>query len=192
MTYSNGHKNIWRSQPSINFQSLGNILICSATLFSANTFQKIYDFFHLVGLQCIEKARFDQFQRQYLAGVVQERYCRENNSILNHLKEQGLSCLTGDRRCDSPGHSAKYLTYSFMDQITNKIVAMTITQVTEAKNSNNMEKVRSIKGLKFLRTNGMTVNQITADRHSQIRKYMRGNEKDTIHQFNIWHFCKCI
>ena len=98
-----------------------------------------------------------------MAGVVQERYCRENNSILNHLKEQGLCCLTGDGRCDSPGHNAKYLTYSFMDQITNKIVAMTIIQVREAKNSNNMEKVRSIKGLKFLRTNGMTVNQITAD-----------------------------
>ena len=163
MTCSNGHKNICRSQPSINFQSLDSILICSATLFSANTFQKIYDFFHLVGLQCIEKTRYYQFQRRYLAGVVQERYCRENNSILNHLKEQGLCCLTGDGRCDSPGHNAKYLTYSFMDQITNKIVAMTIIQVREAKNSNNMEKVRSIKGPKFLRTNGMTVNQITAD-----------------------------
>ena len=41
----NGHKNIWRSQPSINCQSLGNILICGATLFSANTFQRIYDLF---------------------------------------------------------------------------------------------------------------------------------------------------
>ena len=43
------------------------------------------------------------------------------------------------------GHNAKCLTYSFMDQITNKIAAMTITQVTEAKNSNNMEKVGFIK-----------------------------------------------
>ena len=74
-----------------------------------------------------------------------------------------------------------------MDQITNKIAAMTITQLTEAKNSNNMEKVGFIKGLKFLRTNGVTIDQIT-DRHSQIRKHMRENEKDTIHQFDIWHF----
>ena len=61
MTCSKGHKNIWRSQPSINRQSLGNGLICSATLFSANTFQRIYGFFHLVGLQCIGKSRFYQF-----------------------------------------------------------------------------------------------------------------------------------
>ena len=127
-----------------------------------------------------------------MAGVVQERYCRENNSILNHLKEQGSCRLNEDGRCDSPGHNAKYLTYSFMDQITNKIAAMTITQVTEAKNTNNMEKVGFIKELKFLRTNGVTVDQITTDRRSQIRKHMRKNDKDTIHQFDIWHFCKSI
>ena len=192
MTCSNGHKNIWRSQPSINHQSLGNILISSATLSSPNTFQIIFYFFRLVGIQCIGKTRFYEFQRRYLAGVVQERYCRENNSILNQLKEQGSCRLSGDGRCDSSGHNAKYLTYSFMDQITNKIAAMTITQVTEAKNSNNMEKVGFIKGLKFLRTNGMTADQMTTDRHSQIRKHMRENEKDTIHQFDIWHFCRSV
>ena len=40
---------------------------------------------------------------------------------------------------------------------------MTITQVRGAKNSNNTEKVGFIKGLKFLRTNGVTVDQITTD-----------------------------
>ena len=38
----------------------------------------------------------------------------------------------------------------------------------------------------------MTVDQITTDWHSQIRKHMRENEKDTIHQFDIWHFWKRI
>ena len=79
-----------------------------------------------------------------------------------------------------------------MDQITNKIAAMTVTQVTDAKNSNNVEKVGFIKGLKFLRTDGVTVDQITTDRHSQIRKHMRKNERDTTHQFDIWHFCKSV
>ena len=83
MICSNGPRNTWRFQPSINCQYLGNILICSATLFIGNTFQKIYGFLGLVGLQCIGKTSFHQFQRQYLAGVVQERYCRESNSILN-------------------------------------------------------------------------------------------------------------
>ena len=111
---------------------------------------------------------------------------------IKQLKEQRSGRLSGDGRCYRPRHNAKYLTYSFMDLITNKIAALTITQVTEAKNSNNVEKVNFIKGLTFLRTNGVTVDQITTDRHSQIRKHLRENEKDTIHQFNIWHFYKSI
>ena len=47
---SNGHKKIWGSQPSSNRQSLGNILIYSVTLFSGNTFQRIYDFFPPCGV----------------------------------------------------------------------------------------------------------------------------------------------
>ena len=62
-----------------------------------------------------------------MAGVIQEKYFRENNSILNQLNEQGSWRLRGDRKCDSPGLNAKYLTYSFMVQITNKIDAVTIT-----------------------------------------------------------------
>ena len=79
-----------------------------------------------------------------------------------------------------------------MDQITNKIAAMTITQVTEVKKSNSMEKVGFIKGLKLLRTNGAAVDQIATERQVQIRKHMRENEKDTIRQFDFWHFCKSI
>ena len=127
-----------------------------------------------------------------MAGVIQERYCRENKSILNQLKEQGLCRLSGGGRCDSPRHNASYLTYSFMDQSTTKIYATIITPVTEAKSSYNMEKVRFIKELKFSRTNGVIVDQITTDKHSQIRKHMRENKKDTLHQFDIWHFCESI
>ena len=79
-----------------------------------------------------------------------------------------------------------------MELITNKIAAFTITQVTEGKNSNNVEKVVFIKRLKFLKTKSVTVDQITTNRHSQIRIHLRENEKDTTHQFDIQHFCKSI
>ena len=62
MTCFNGHKNIWRSQPSINRQSLGNILISSATLFSANTFQRIFDFSALLGYSVLELPDFTNFR----------------------------------------------------------------------------------------------------------------------------------
>ena len=59
-----------------------------------------------------------------------------SKSILEEVKEKGPCYLSGDGRCDNPGHNAKYLTYSFMDKNANKIVA----QVSDAGNSNRMEK----------------------------------------------------
>ena len=115
----------------------------------------------LVGYSVLERPDFTNFRGDIWLVLSKKNICRENNSILSQLKEEGSGRLTGDGMCDSPTHSAKYLTYSFMDQITNKIAAMTITQVTEAKNSNNVEKVGFMKGLKFLRINGVTVDQIT-------------------------------
>ena len=83
-----------------------------------------------------------------------------------------------------------------MDLITSKIAALTLTQVTEAKKYNNVDKTNVIEGHKFLRRNGVTVDQITTERHSQIRKQLRENEKDTIHKdterYYILPFCKSI
>ena len=38
------------------------------------------------------------------------------------MKKENSCFLSGDGRCDSPRHDAKYLTYSFLDQSSNKIV----------------------------------------------------------------------
>ena len=48
--------------------------------------------------------------------------------------------LAGDGRCDSPGNSAKFCTYSLMDTATNKIVlAETIDKREVHLQSPNME-----------------------------------------------------
>ena len=63
-----------------------------------------------------------------------------SKSILEEVKEKGPCYLSRDGRCDSPGHNAKYLSYSFMDKNTNEIVPFSLTQVSEAGNSNRMKK----------------------------------------------------
>ena len=39
--------------------------------------------------------------------------------------------LIGDGRCDSPGHSAKYGTYTMMDASTGLIIDHEVVQVSE-------------------------------------------------------------
>ena len=58
---------------------------------------------------------------------------------------------------------------------TGKIAAnMSLIQVSEVDNSNQLEKKEFIKTL-----------QITTDRHTQIRKHMREKEPGINHQFDV-------
>ena len=48
--------------------------------------------------------------------------------------------LSGEGRRDGPGHSAKYGTYTMIDQITDTIVDCQVVQVSEVTSSNAMER----------------------------------------------------
>ena len=100
--------------------------------------------------------------------------------------------FSGDGRCDSPGHNAKYLTYTFLEHSINKIVAMSVTQFTECANSNRMEKYGFQKVLHGMEARDINIKQITTDRHAQIKKLMREEHPNISHQFDIWHVCKNI
>ena len=106
------------------------------------------------------------------------------------MKQTKSIDLSGDGRCDSPGHHVKYLTYSFMNKSTNKIGAFSLLQVTKAGNSNRMEKMGFEKALKSLNDEGIIPEQITTDQHVQIRKYLKEEEPNVTHQFCVWHFPK--
>ena len=55
-----------------------------------------------------------------------------------------------------------------------------------------MEKMGFEKSLRLLKNEGIIPEQITTDRHIQIRKHLRDQEPGIIHQFDVWHFVKNI
>ena len=46
--------------------------------------------------------------------------------VVSKISQPHPPVFSGDRKCDSPGHIAKYLTYTFLEHI-NKIVALSLT-----------------------------------------------------------------
>ena len=185
-------KNIWKSQPSVKRQWLANIRMSAAVLFSANTFTRIAEYFRLADIQWIGKIQYYAFQKKYLSGVVNEAYSKDKDILMTQMKKKGHCRLGGDGRCDSSGHNVKYLTYSMFDQLKSKIISMAVTQVSEAGNSNRMEKMSFAKVLSELKEKVLNIEQITTDRHTGVRKHMREKEKSISQKFDAWHFRKSI
>ena len=102
--------------------------------------------------------------------------------------------LAGDARCDSPGHSAKYGTYTMLDVKINKIVDFKVVSVCEVKNSSPMEKKGFIETLNTIEETEVDVAGVSTDSHPQIKKYMREEQKDKKknHHIDPWHFCKNV
>ena len=71
--------------------------------------------------------------------MVNKAWNEEKTSVLDAVKRDGPVNLIGDGRCDSPGHNAKYCTYTMMTD-EGKVAAFNVVQVTEVTSSNAMEK----------------------------------------------------
>lgn len=130
---SNGHMGQWESCPNIRGMAENNLFAAAATLFTGSTYTDIADWAGLLNLQLPLEATFYNIQASYLLPVIEKSYTQQENIIKARLicqSEEGEGVqLSGDGRSDSPGHSSKYNTYSFMDDSTNQIVGFEMMQV---------------------------------------------------------------
>ncbi|XP_034722579.1 uncharacterized protein LOC117941677 isoform X1 [Etheostoma cragini] len=96
--------------------------------------------------------------------------------------------IRGDMRVDSPGHSAKYGSYTMMDVQTTEIADIQLVQSNEVGGSSNMEKEGLMRSLDLLHGSGVKLDCIITDRHPQIRKFLR--ERKISHYYDVWHVAK--
>ena len=187
-----GHKNIWRSQQVINGYALGDLRLVASILYSANIYAKLEAFFKLANIPFLCKTSYYSIQKKFLFGVINEAWLSEKTILFSGIKKKTACSLSGDRRCDSSGDCVKYMTYSILDQASNKVIDMEICQSTQAENSNRMEKFAFVKLLNGLKNVNIKIEILTTDRHCQIRKHMQEEEQNIDHQFDVWHFRKNI
>ena len=72
-----------------------------------------------------------------------------------------------------------------MDKNRNKILAFSLTQVSEAGNSNRMEKMGFEKSLRLLKNEGIIPQQITTDCYIQMRQHLKDQGPGITHQFDV-------
>ncbi|XP_064480534.1 uncharacterized protein LOC135394033 [Ornithodoros turicata] len=191
---ASGHKFSWNSQPELNRMAAGNVLLSGAILFNGASPTKVLRLLSSINIQMISKVAYDTYQKGCLLPAVSQVWNAEHNHLLLSLQDKPVDLL-GDGRCDSPGHCAKYMTYTFMEAHSKKIVSSVQVQVGESPDvasSTNMEKVGFVRCLDELKSNHIIVASITTDRHPAVRKHMREMEPSIVHGFDTWHVVKVL
>ena len=177
--------NGWQSQPCVNGRPEGNLLIAAAILFSGNTYEHASGMARLLRLSFIGKSRFYALQEKVLFPIVAQAWKINLASVIDALHQVGSIDLCGDGRCDSPGHSAKYGTYTLLDENTGKIPAFSVVQVTEVTSSNAMEAEGCRRALDSVLVNNVKVRCLTTDRHVTIMSEMRKKYPGVQHQYDV-------
>ncbi|XP_068100789.1 uncharacterized protein [Hyperolius riggenbachi] len=187
-----GHRfKIFDSQPKIKRHFAGNILLAAAIVCSGLNFQKVSNFFDVLGIKHITDFSFNLYQRTYIFPAIHNAWEKEKRAILQEITRRPI-VIGGDGQCDSPGHNAKYCVYTFMDLMTNKIIDFEVVQVTKYSSSAAMEKIGFHKCMTRAVENKLNIVHFATDHHSSVRKSMREDFPDINHQFDVWHFAKSI
>ena len=190
----NSHSKEWVSQPLVNRAAAGNVLLSGAILFTGNTFSRVSEVASAINLAFLSKSDYHNWQKKHLFPVINDRWQQEKAAVLADLLDRNSVTLLGDGRCDSPGYSAKYGTYTMMDKESEKIVDFEVCHVKQSTSSQAMEKRGFKHCLDRALNSGIPVGVVGTDRHTGIKALMRSEYKDlgVEHQVDVWHLTKNI
>ena len=122
-----------KSQPYVGKIPAGNIMISAAILYTGSLPIKALRVFSNLNCATISRMTFYRHQKAFLQPAINYIWDREQDNLINRLlaQKQGL-VQGGDGRAESPGHSAKYGSYSVIDLKQNKVVDFKLVQVCTA------------------------------------------------------------
>ena len=184
---NNGHEYKWRSQPNVRGFASGNISLAASILFSGCTFQRIKELAGIAKIPFMSHVTFNSIQKRFLFPATHRVFITNRALLFDMVRTRGQLDLLGDGRCDSPGFSAKYGTYTVMDSITNYILDFHVSHCKMAGNSHAMELDGLKNVLRRFDDQKILISSLTTDRHKQVRAFLRMMRKDIDHQFDVCH-----
>lgn len=127
----NGHEFTWSSQPCHNTLPWSNLFTATAILTSGCNATKVLQVFKNMNLQMFTARTYNRLQAYYVVPSATKTWDFEQSQLLTEIKDGPSQDVVvgGDARCDSPGYSAKYGTYTIMDLERNKILDFQLVQV---------------------------------------------------------------
>ena len=75
---------------------------------------------------------------------------------------------------------------------TYKVIDLSVVQVTEVKNSNDMELEGLKRCLDHLHEERVVISKLATDRHVHVRAHMKKERPQIKHNFDVWHLAKYV
>ena len=119
----------WRTQPYVGSHPAGNIVMSAAVLFAGAGIAKFLRVLNHMGVLTISSPTFFRHQKSFLFNAVKTVWTQQQTALLAALADENGIVIGGDGRADSPGHSAKYGSYTVIELRFNKIIAVELVQV---------------------------------------------------------------
>ena len=120
----------WDSQPFISNIPAGNILLSSSILFTGALPSQVLHVMDTLKCVTLSRSAFFSHQKKYLQPSILKVYKKHQSQLLSEIKKIRVGLIIGgDGRCDSPGHSAKYGSYTMMDLEKQAVVDIQLVQV---------------------------------------------------------------
>ncbi|XDV11168.1 hypothetical protein PO909_000180 [Leuciscus waleckii] len=179
----------WKSQPVIgNSTPAGNLQLSTAIYVSGASFFNIQKVFKAMQLQMHSYRQFRRHCRNFIEPAVLHKWKNDQAAVLQQLSTDGSAILGGDMRADSPGHSAKFGSYTMMDLNKNTVIDIQLVQSNEVGGSLNMEKEGLKRSLAVITESGIKLDCIVSDRLPQIQKFL--TDAKITQYYDVWHFEK--
>ena len=122
----------------------------------------------------VNKYQFYDVQGKVIFPIINKAYTTQQDAVIGEIKKQNRTIdLCGDGRSDSPGHNAKYGTYTLMDESSEKIVDFSLVHVREVSSSNAMENEGCQRSLNKVLKKKVKIRSLTTDRHTQITSELK-------------------
>ncbi|XP_057195137.1 uncharacterized protein LOC130557432 isoform X2 [Triplophysa rosa] len=182
----------WKSQPLLGSTPAGNLHLSAAVYYTGSSFLQTNKVLNAMHVRTFTKMTHRNHVHNYILPSVLHKWRSHQTNLLEGLKQKQNVSLGGDMRADSPGHCAKYGSYSMMDLSTNKIVDIQLVQSNEVGSSVHMEKEGLIRSLEFLDRSGVKVASLLTDRHTQVKKCLREQKPHINHFYDVWDLCKAL
>ncbi|XP_067949443.1 uncharacterized protein [Watersipora subatra] len=190
--------NTWSTQPSFGRKYAGNVLLLSSIVLSGQTYTQFAKLANSLNLMITLKTLFYRYQKSYVVPAVNEMYLgaiEKAQSIVASQDEE--ICLSGDGRFDSPGHSARYCTYTFLEPVISTLPLKTTGLVTHSSSLEMATTTSATAAEKQIfvsllneATTDLSVKVLTTDGHLGIAKHMRQNVHGITHNQDVWHWTK--